>query len=306
MDLSGRSAAFGAVVSELEHVVDDFTKLGFRVPREFAVQDLFCVAGQPFAPNELPPVQVLKDLPQNWQGYYGEVVQPEIRQRIEDQDPEVLELGMQVGRVIAASGTTGPLMRHTLPLTIDKNGVTVDNKRIDRPVPHGGIIIDYGMGTNGLYSHLENVKEGQYKVYAIQRGIGEVALLNGILDYNGVPEDVVTVESGGIADRVHFLLDNGAAGMGSMVIASRVHMAGEDLREGIRVAADLLHEDGLLVARGPRNPHFEDLDLMGYDEVYDMVAEDEALKLEPQSYTFASIDSYDEREPNRLVVARRL
>jgi SAM-dependent methyltransferase len=96
---------------------------------------------------------------------------------------------------------------------------------------------------------------------------------------------------------VQTLLDNDGPHTLDIVMASRVHSAGNDLMVGIMKAGRLLRRGGLLVARGPRR-----YNTGGYDQILAQIKRDPAMTVVAnQIYNHSSPIG---PESNRVIVAR--
>jgi hypothetical protein len=292
---------------ELRDLVETYEKMGFRVPKDISQVEFVYAVGAPLSPHEMPRASYLKTVSPKDQKYLLRKVQSELWQRVEqDRDAEVLDIAYQVGRVLGANGREGRLIQYAPPLAINRDIIEIDQKEVPHSIgaeTKAGLVVDYGMGINGLFAHIDNVRNSMYGVYAIQRGAGETAMLKGIVEYVGIT-DSVNVVDGGIAHRVDEVLAAGGAGQVDVVLASRVHMAGPELLHGIARGSELLRPDGPLIARGPRKDD-DEYGAIGYDRVGTLMGEDPDLEI-VSNYTYALISSQDKIEANRLVVGRRV
>lgn len=154
------------------------------------------------------------------------------------------------------------------------------------------------MGIAGLAMHYQNAKSERYRVLGVQKTLGEQALLRGVAEQRGLVAGQVQVLSGGISSNTRTLLENGGTHSYDMVIASRVHSAGNDLVAGIMRAGQLLRHGGLLVARGARRYQGG-----GYDQILGHIKHDRTMIV-------AENRIYERRSPtgvpesNRVIIAR--
>lgn len=298
-----RGPVVDPTVDELLTAVNMYQSIGFDLPSTISRNDFFSAVSYPFLANETPPADLLKSLTASEQTYFAEEVQPALGYGVEAQIPAAVAFAKQIGSVLGANGQEGSLCLFAPPVNIRPKVIEADQKQAIHTIDSGdgpGLVIDYGMGANGIYTHLDNIKKERYAVAAIQLGLGEVAVLEGVRNYHGVTNEQMVISAGGITRQVDRILDGGGAGQADLIIASRVHMAGDDLRHGIEFSEDLLRPGGLLVARGPRQcPEY-----VGYDEVADMIEDDGGFDI-ISNYTFVQHSSHDEIESNRSIIAQK-
>jgi hypothetical protein len=292
-----RSEAFQLEAQGLFAAYDDH---GFERPPELTATALLMGTCKAFVPDQMPSAYTLKDLTPRSQQYFANVVQPDLAYGARRQNPQTLALAHQAGRAFGSAGLSGEIITFNPPLELGPQEIEADGHRIPYSIETGQVI-EYGMGINGLFTHLQNVQAGRYQVYGVHRGRSEVAVLQGICDYYGIAEDKVSLAYQGIARHVAEKLKT-AKEPADLVVASRVHMAGRELRYGIDKSAGLLRTGGLLVARGPQ----VDEGGMGYNQVGRCIESNRKLK------TMLDVDYRNPHvpkgiiEPNRLIVAQKI
>lgn len=288
-----------AVDNEATATIRAFEACGFTLPTDMTTSALFSGIGGAFITEEFPPAQLLPDVGLATRAYFGKTVQPTLERSARRQDEKSLQLAYQVGRLMGAAMDAELLTAHP-PLDIVEDTIGVDGHLLAFDV-QTGTVIEYGLGFNGLVTHIRNVKAGQYSVIGIQKTLGETMALQGLADYNGVPSDNFQILDRGIEYRTKGLLREGNQPAADLVVASRVHGAGQDLRTGINRASQLLRPDGLLVARGPS--HYSQG--LGYDTLAGIVLKSPELEV-VVNHKFDIPTPRGRREENRLVVARRV
>jgi hypothetical protein len=289
------------VMAELAATANAFRECGFSLPPGLAPPDLLAGVGFPYLPNEFPPAEFLSTMGPEARHYFSHVVQPDLLQALQEPKAKSLRLGHQIGRLIGANGSAGPLFSPQPPMEIRPEAIAVDGHVIPYEIKTGRVI-EYGMGVNGLFAHLQALKRRQHNVYGIQKTAAETAVLRGVADYHHLDRDRLVIADRGIAYRVQQLVRSARTqGLADIVVASRAHGAGEELLFGIAKAAQLLRVGGLLVARGPSQHILGS----GYDAISHQISEDSGLRiLLDHPYDLASSNGVP--DPNRLVVAEKV
>jgi hypothetical protein len=287
------------VKPEFDAAMDLYTDYGFVQPKDITIAAFICGVGGAFITEELPPAQHLPDIGPTTKRYFGNEVQPTLIEDARRGEAKALDLAHQVGRLISAAHISG-MMQTEKPLPFDmvSGTVLVDGRQVEYE-PAAQTVVDYGMGMVGLITHLKNVKSNQYALTGIQKTRGEAKALQGMVDHHK-QSDVVGVLSGGITKNAAMLIGNNGEGIIDVVVASRVHSAGDDLENGIKLGSQLLHKGGLLVARGPRRyDHGTD-----YDRIHDIIKRDPKLAIEV-NHAYTRTSHSRSVEPNRAIVARK-
>lgn len=276
-----------------------YTDYGFQWDDGIGPNGLYLGVGGAFLGPQVPPPRYLEELPPKMQTYFEQKVQPVLDKDFRAGHGKAIAMAQQVGHVFGAIG----LVR---PDDSDVQVVITDDKLVieGREIAHDGVngrVVEYGIGMNGVYSHIRNLQAGQYAVYGVVHGDAEAEVLDAAREHMGFSEEQLLIECGGLVECIGDMVEAGDEGDADLVIASRVHAAGDELRYGIDEAAMLLRAGGLLVACGPRVKGW------GYD--YDQVGEQIA---ELDSMEVVYDESFDitipkrPLEPNRLVVARKI
>ena len=284
---------------ELTGVMNLYTGLGYVVPVDISKSSLLAGVGKAFMPDQFPPVQALPGLSQHSMAYLGQEVQPALYKSARQGDERSLALAAQFGRAVGAATSENKAMIIHPPLTVDSAHIHVDNQSVPFSVETGRVV-EYGMGVNGLFTHLRNIQAGAYAVTAIHRSRAEVAVLQGVTEFYGVSSAQLDVIDRGIAYRSGSLLKQQGQESTDLIIASRVHEAGSELRTGIIKGERLLRKAGLLVVRGPRIYSKG----IGYDQVADQMHKSKNLQV-------AVDQQYDEKvgggqvDHSRLVIASK-
>lgn len=319
-----------AVAHELRDCIGALSETPFKMPSEMDAESFLDGISYAFLPHQVAPAETLTVLTPDSRRYLSREVQPSLQHGAEVGVPEVRRIAWHVGRVIGALNSsrlmTGagqvPVVHigenlfggpsEGSPVVVNENSLEADHSEVDFQVRNGQVI-EFGLGMNGLYSHLNAIRGGRYRVLGIHHTAGEVALLEGVRDYNEVSPDDMQLVSSGIERSVDALaLDERELTYGEqwnradLLVASRVHMAGEELMYGISRSSEVLRDDGLLVARGPSKAQVNkktSSEGVGYNEVLDTVEQDPEMEILVNS-SFVLIDSQDKVESNRLIVAK--
>lgn len=286
--------------TELNATLGLYEEHGFTIPHDLSMSGLLVGAGKVFLPDELPPIQFMPNASPQTKQYFAREVQPELLRGIRAGEPRTMRLAYQIGRFIGAGVRNHRLMTIQPSINIQPQAIKVDGQHIAHQMEAGNVV-EYGMGINGLVGHYRNVRNEQYNVLAIQHTIGEVTALRGLANYVGLNDQQCAITEQGIPRTVDALLTNGHGGDVDMVIASRVHGAGADLRYGIANSSALLGQEGLLIARGPVRYSKG----MGYDDVLNQVRKDSQLSL-MHNYQFTLSQPTGGTEINRLIVAQKV
>jgi hypothetical protein len=283
---------------ELDATAQLYEAHGFELHGDMSGAGLLVGIGRAFVPDQLPPASMIANAGASTQQYFNNTVQPALRSGLEKNNPQTMALAIQLGRLIGASIRYKRLINAEPPVVVEAGNLTVDGHTFPFKLATGNIL-EYGMGLNGLASHAKQVRAEQYNVIAAQRNPSEVIVLRSAARYLGLDEQQMAITDQGIPHTVNGLIANGNSGLIDAIVASRVHGADTDLRYGIANSAELLHEEGLLVARGPR------LYRQGhdYDRVLRQVRGDSRLQL-AHTHTFMNPAQYPP-EACRLVVARK-
>ena len=291
--LPGYSGGENDVQIEARATANALQACGFDVPSDITVRALISGIGKAFIPGELPPAEQLSDVSLATRRYFGTTVQPSLRRasRLGDQNTEAL--AYQVGRLIG----TGNAVPHP-GVTFSDNQLFADGYVIPYAV-ESGTVLEYGLGLNGLFAHVANLKANRYHVTGIHKSSAEVTVLRGLAAAQGVKESSITLLDKGVSHQVTAILKSAALDA-DLIIASRVHQAGSDLRPGLVNASKLLRHGGLLVARGPRRFAAG----IGYDQIAKILdfATDMHVSLNQE---FAIKTSPGQSELNRLIIAEK-
>lgn len=211
-------------------------------------------------------------------------------------DKECLDFGTRLGRVFAAAIDARMAMPDP-PMEFLPGNIIVDGESIEYDTADK-LIVEYGLGFNGLVSHLHNLKAKQYTVAGICKDAAEVAFLSGLASYHEVELDSQLTLDYGLEACVNDMLNSSYAHHVDVVVASRVHMAGRSLRKCITKAPDLLHEGGILVARGPRESSIG----IGYSAIAHHIRADSRLRVSRQQHTTRRTVN-NTIQDNQLIVA---
>ncbi len=204
----------------------------------------------PFLPDEPSPEALRGELPDRMLDDFEERLQVPLREGLRRNSRSLLRLGHGLGRLMAAHIHHGKLSIDPV-LHISEDKLSVDEKSHDLTIAPDGTVVELGMGLGGMLSHVQNVKSRRYRLIGVTNKRAEAETLDGVASYFGLREDLLINEHAGIAPQLTDMLDSGYRGEVDVVVASRVHMAGTALLDGVRLAADLLRPGGLLVSRGP-------------------------------------------------------
>jgi hypothetical protein len=125
-------------------------------------------------------------------------------------------------------------------------------------------------------------------------------LLDGFADYFDLGEQLTNIGEGLTAGTA-ILSEKDYDGTVDVLVASRVHYARRQLRDGVARAPQILRIGGLFVAMGPRYCPGE----YNYHQVARQVNKDERFDT-LVDHEYYRPDKFDEQETNRLIVAQRL
>ncbi len=289
------------VMQQMDGLRYMYTDYGFKWDDGIGPNGLWLGVGRAFVGPQVPPPSQLEELPVHMQTYFERTVQPVLARDFRAGRGKAIEIAQQVGHVFGAIGLARP-DNAVVPVRITDNTLVIEG----REVAHDGVngrVVEYGIGMNGVDSHIRNLQAGRYVVSGMVHGDAEAEVLDAARAHMGFSEEQLMIECGGLMQCIGDMVDNGDDGKADLVIASRVHAAGDELRFGIDAAATLLRVGGLLVACGPRVKTWED----DYD--YDFVGE-HITGLGGMEVVWD--ESFDKAmpkrplEPNRLVVARKI
>lgn len=275
-----------------------YEDLGFKGADEVGPERLYYGTGSAFVGSQLPLPSTWEDVSKGTREYFTDVVHPVLAHKFETGHPSAIAVAEHVGRITAVNGMISQSVY--TPVRIGSDKLMIENFE----VPHEGVdgqVIEYGLGLRGMDSHWRDVPQGRYSVYGVVHGDAEAFILNAARDRAGMTEEHMTIESGGIVQRIGAIISAGYRDAADLVIASRTHAAGEELRAGIDMASILLRQGGLLVAVGP-------CDLRrGYDyaEAPAQIEAHPSMEVVADE-SFAVDTPYRNDESNRLVVARRI
>jgi hypothetical protein len=230
------------VTSAIEAGIDVLPGIG-EIP-------LLSIFGAPFVPTQLHEVEDVPTVPTVAKFYYGFMLRPELADRAERGDERTLRLAFQAGRFL------GALRAHDMypvrpPYVLGPNGIDTDEQHVAQAAGQGRIV-ELGLGINGLLSLVEVMKAGDRQVTGIHKTRGEVAFLSGIAAYSEVPAAQLELSSEGIPRGIDDVLKSGRDEEISLVVASRVHWAGQDLLKGMQRTGEMLSPGGVVIVRGPR------------------------------------------------------
>jgi hypothetical protein len=210
------------------------------------------VLGYPFLNTELMPARMNDRLPSDFQRFADRVLQPALKHGSRKGEDNVLNLGHAVGRLIGAAVEADLITTFERPIQITDTQILMENFGFKPVIPNAlKEIQDWGMSITGLTAHTDNLKaDPTYRVTAIQKEPGDTAVIQGYAEYNDIGDNL-TLISGGIARATAAMLKNESTPPSDLIIASRVHMAGTELRDGVIRGPRLLALGGVFIANGP-------------------------------------------------------
>jgi hypothetical protein len=284
---------------EANATMEALAQAGLEAPSNISAAALAAGVIGAFMPDEVGPASAIPDISASSRQRFQQVIRPNLARGTEQGNEQALHIAHQAGRLVGAAIMAQRVIDVHPPLSLNGKTVSVDGVNIEHQV-QTGLVVEYGMGLNGLAAHLRNVKQGKYAVFGIQRDAGTATVLQGVTDFWKIPSDALRIVDGGIARRAQQLIDGRNKNGTDLLIASRVHGAGNDLKQGVAAAKDLLRLGGTFIARGPRRY------AQGYD--YDRVLQD--MEREPSMHVDHSrvLRRTIPRgiEHNRLIVARKI
>ena len=295
----GVPAAPDPVEPEFAATVAALEECNLEAPQDVSTYTLIAGVGRAFLPEELPAAEHLTEASEETRQYFDKVLQPALEKGVRLSDPRVLGLAYQLGRLLAANSRAQDFKNTNPPLEVTPRNIYVDGRVVPFSIETGNVI-EYGMGVNGLFTHFRNVGAGRYSITSIQKTRGEKAVLEGMADYFGITDDQMTILDRGIGYRMGGLLASGGHQSADLIVASRVHGAGADLKTGIAKGSRLIRIGGLLVARGPRTAK----GTVGYDEVATQINRLPNMGM-VLDHEFIEDGPRGRQEPSRLIVAER-
>jgi hypothetical protein len=158
------------------------------------------------------------------------------------------------------------------------------------------------MGVNGLVSHMGQIRKGAYTVIGVHRSTAEVAVLRGFSEYQQIDLQALEINSLGINKTLSRISEGSTDERADLLVASRVHMAGRELRTGMQQAGSVLREGGLVIARGPN--HYNQG--VGYTDILNVIKRNPELRVQLTHGYNLPLASTGRLEPNILVVARKV
>jgi hypothetical protein len=283
---------------EARATMDALAQAGLHAPSDITVASLAAGVMGAFMADEVGPASVLPDISAASRQRFEKVIRPNLARGTQQGNEQALHVAHQAGRLVGAAVMAQRSVDVHPPLQLDGTSVNVDGIKVEYQV-QTGLVLEYGMGLNGLAAHLQNVKQGKYAVFGIQRDAGTATVLRGVTEFWKIPSDALRIVDGGIAKRTEQLINGKNRNTTDLLIASRVHGAGNDLKQGVAAVKDLLRTGGTFIARGPRRYS------QGYD--YDRVLGD--MQREP-SMQVTHNHEYKRSIPrgveqNRLIIARK-
>jgi len=289
-----------ASTTELDDLMDAYLAYGFRRPPELTQSSFMAGVGGAFLTTEMPPTEMIPDLSPQSRNYFKNEVRPTLARQAEAGDTKALEVARKAGAFVSAYYLKHPEgIDGIKEFGIEDGVMNIDG--ITQPYSiETGWVVDYGIGLTGLINHIKGVRSERYGVIGLVKTQGEQAALRGLALHRGMSPDDMQIFAGGISSNVSGMLKNGSEGAADMVIASRVHMAGSELVSGVAMAPDLLRQEGLLVARGPRR-YSAGAD---YDTLLRGVKNDRRMTVIADRTT-ARRTKHGTREDNRSFVARK-
>ena len=288
---------------EFDALVGAYKACGFDTSHIVTQGSFIHGLAEPFFPGQFGPVQAIQGINNATRQYFGNEVRPTVKKLLREEDSRAYSLARAVGKFVAFSARSGLMNLGEPAMEITANTVELHGRSI--PVNLGDTykyVVDYGMGVIGLITHIKNLRSGLYNAIAVQKEAGEAIALSGIADHYGLPRGRFVPLFGGITNGINNLAGSGWQNTASLVIASRVHEAGVDLRNGIKRAPELLAQGGVLLARGPRR-YTEGI---GYDEVGNLIRRHPSLRVMVDTEFARARASDGFQEPNRLIAAVKI
>lgn len=295
-----------SVTQEFMACIDALEDTPFKMPKDIDGKSFVEGIAYAFLPHQIAAVDQIRDMSPSTKEYFKHEVQPNLMGGAEQGIPQVMRVARHIGRVLTAmnkSGLSEVEYDADAPLKIGSDFIRADGYDVPFHVETGRVI-EWGMGISGLDTHISNLRAGRYYLYGVHHTAGETEVLRGAMDYHGIPPEISKLGHAGLIDEVDMLIADSDWNEADLIIASRVHMAGDDLLYGVESSGQLLRDGGLLVARGPRKSLSHSAETVGYDEVATIIDGDENMKFQV-NYAFAHIASNGDIEPNRLIVAEK-
>jgi hypothetical protein len=249
--------------------------------------------------HEVAPVQYMRGVTAEERRFIGNDLQPRFKKLLRQEDGGALTVAHQLGRLMGSDGRNIVKVNH--PVNVQKDKVVTDGVAVPFEIKTG-LVIEFGMGLAGLYSHIQNVKSGLYRVTGVHASKPETQLLKGIAEVNKVNgPNAISITDEGITKSINDLLSDPEATTADIVIASRVHPAGVHLASNLSKISKILRPGGLFVGRGPRRYKQG----INYDQVARGVLQDPSMaQVINKTYNLPGAPR-GAQEPNRLVIASK-
>jgi hypothetical protein len=291
----------GNLGAETQATFDAIHKCGLEVPGDITGSTLLAGFGRAFLPGELPPASYLPDIGSATKQYLDRIAQPNLVRGAQRGDEKVFQLAHQIGRLMSVGYNSGQLMTLHPPLKINKSEISVDGKITDFD-PINGKVVEVGMGINGLASHLSNVRRGLYTVTGVHRSATEATLLRGFTEHQAIGEDALEITEDGIGKAFNSLSELSKEEKADLIVISRAHPAGRELRFGLMRVGSILRDSGIIVARGPKTYKQG----MGYKDVFNVMNRNPSLNVTMNYDYLLPLPSNGMPEPNKLIIAEKI
>jgi hypothetical protein len=290
-----------AINKEFEATIGAAEACGFYISPDIAPPTVLSGLGHIFIPDQIAPPQGLPDIGTFTKGSLKKKIQPAIVEGFKKSDERFFNLAHQVGRLTAAGAAENRIFVPLRELSISDKSVSTDGHSVDYEADK---VIEFGMGIAGVFSHIQNAKNGHYSVLGVHRSRSEVAVLGGIADFYGLNQSQMETTERGIPQVVNELTAGEERETAGLVIASRVHGAGRDLQIGVAYVSGLLQSGGLLVARGPKRVMKDNI---GYNQLLSKVRRDRNMEIVVNhDFLWKAPHAGSYIEPSRLIIARRV
>lgn len=234
-----------------QKVENSLVQYGYNHPPDMTKTALLVGIGNIFFPTEFPSDTArMPNVGPATKQLFAKTIRPALEKAVRTTSQETEVLARQVGQMTGALILGGKVGLST-PFTMTAESISADGVRSALYFEGDANVIDFGMGLSGLVAHADQLKKGKYAVMAIQENPVVTAALTGAAEALGIPMSRMQMLDEGMGRAASRLSLAEASDRADLVIASRVHMAGTQLREAIAKTPLLLRKGGVILARGP-------------------------------------------------------
>jgi len=155
-----------------QQLVSRLEQAHIPLPDHYTQSALMQAVAQPYLPEEFPPADFLSDLTPAGRNMVARETRPAIKKLFHTDPDSALAIGNSVGKLcgefVLSGNIGGDTTFESRAIPGGLRFVMAEGASFELPI-EAGIVVDYGMGYNGLSAHVNPTKRGTYMVFGVQK-----------------------------------------------------------------------------------------------------------------------------------------